>query len=120
MYRASIWLSLCTLLPVSVSAQAASPQSTAAPAAVSQAVPSKDLSSQPVTSQDKEIEEQKETIRQLVTEMKELKARLAALEAKQPSAVISSTTEPPAATTEAARKGEIAGAQVELLFVRQK
>ena len=104
MYRALIWLSLCTLLPVSVSAQAASPLSTAAAAAVSQAVPSKVLSPQSLSSQDKEVEEQRETIRQLVMEMKELKARLAALEAKQPSAMTSSTTVAPASATDAERK----------------
>jgi hypothetical protein len=111
MYRALIWLSLCTLLPVSVSAQAASPQSTAARAAASQAVPSKVLSPQMLSSEDKEVEEQRETIRQLVTEMKELKARLAALEAKQPSAVTSSTIAAPASATDADRNGEIAAAQ---------
>jgi len=105
MYRAPIWLSIFALLPVLVSAQAASPQTHSAPA----------VASAVLSSQDKEIEAQRETIRQLVAEMQELKTRLAALEAKQASAASKSgATETPAITADAAKPVETAAAQTTL------
>lgn len=97
MFRALIWLTIFALLPVSLSSQTASQGSDAAAA------------SSASSAQAKEIAEQRETIRQLVTEMKELKGRLASLEAKQssgPAAIETSTV-----TAEAGKQVETAAAQ---------
>jgi hypothetical protein len=90
MHRKLLWLSIFALLTISVSAQVTTSRSESAPA---------------VSAQEQEIAEQRETIRQLVMEMKELKGRLAALEAKQPASAASASG---SANEEAARPAETA------------
>src|SRR5450432_154417 len=87
MHRKIFWLSIFALLPVLISAQTTS---------------SRDEAASSLSVQEKEIAEQRQTIRQLVTEMKELKGRLAALEAKQPASTQTASSEEAAKLSETA------------------